>query len=159
LLWLLLMEPTVRHFLRASLCWLVAGASLGVAMAVHPIWGGFRTAHMHMMLLGFVVMMIAGVAYHVLPRMASSPLYSTRLAKAHLVIANIGLAVFVTGFAGRAMSAEWAAVTIATGAMLSWTGLVMLAANLWLTLSRAGSLQIKKSSFTVPQPLTRKTAS
>ena len=59
------MEPHVKGFLKASLAWLTLGVTLGVAMAVHPLWTIYRMAHVHMNLLGFVTMMIYGVGYHV----------------------------------------------------------------------------------------------
>ncbi len=52
------MDWFVNAFLKASLAWLAAGVSLGVAMAVHPAWAIYRAAHLHMNLLGFVAMMI-----------------------------------------------------------------------------------------------------
>jgi cbb3-type cytochrome oxidase subunit 1 len=54
-----------------------------VAMAVHPAWAVYRTAHLHMNLLGFVAMMIFGVAYHVIPRFTGHSLHSRRLAAVH----------------------------------------------------------------------------
>ena len=73
-----------RDFIRASLVWLVAAVSLAVAMAVYPPWTIYRTAHMHMALLGFVTMMIYGVAYHVIPRFTGQPLWSPRLPGIHV---------------------------------------------------------------------------
>ena len=74
------MEWYVRAFLKASLSWLAAGVSLGVAMAAHPLWTVYRLVHMHMLLLGFVTMMIYGVAYHVIPRFAGFPIHNRRAA-------------------------------------------------------------------------------
>ena len=73
------MEPFVRNFIRASLVWLGLGVSLGVAMVIVPQYAlVYRPAHMHANLLGFVSMMIFGVAYHVLPRFVGRPLHSSR---------------------------------------------------------------------------------
>jgi len=47
--------------------------------------------HAHTNLLGWVSMMIFGIAYHVLPRFSGRPLYSDRLANIHFALANIGL--------------------------------------------------------------------
>ena len=76
------MEWFVKAFLKASLAWLALGVTLGVAMAVHPAWTVYRLPHVHVLLLGFVTMMIYGVAYHVIPRFTGAPLYSRRLAGA-----------------------------------------------------------------------------
>src|SRR4029079_9549143 len=53
-----LMEWFVKAFLKASLAWLTLGVTLGVAMAAHPAWTVHKPAHMHMVMLGFVTMMI-----------------------------------------------------------------------------------------------------
>jgi cbb3-type cytochrome oxidase subunit 1 len=131
------MERYVLRFLRASLAWLAAGVSLGVAMAVHPAWTIYRTAHLHMLLLGFVVMMIAGVAYHVMPRFAATPLYSARLAAWHFVMSNVGLALLASGFIARFHSAAVGAWLLGIGGALSAAGAYALALNLWRTLDKA----------------------
>lgn len=131
------MERYTTGFLRASLLWLVGGVSLGVAMAVHPAWAVYRTAHLHLLLLGFVTMMIAGVAYHVLPRFAATPLYSARLARAHLVLANIGVIAMVIGFGWRLHSPGPGGALLGLGAVASAVGAYLLAWNLWQTLNRA----------------------
>ncbi|HVT37991.1 MAG TPA: cbb3-type cytochrome c oxidase subunit I, partial [Gemmatimonadaceae bacterium] len=91
----------VRAFLKASVTWLTLGVLAGIAMAVHPVWIVYRAVHVHMLLLGFVTMMISGVGYHVIPRFAGSPLYSERAAKWHWWMANAGLAVMIVGFICR----------------------------------------------------------
>lgn len=91
------MEWFVRAFIKASLVWLGLGVTLGVAMAAQPAWGVYRPAHVHMNLLGFVTMMIYGVAYHVLPRFSGHPLYRRGLAGLHWTLANLGLATMVAG--------------------------------------------------------------
>lgn len=131
------MESFTTGFLRASLLWLVAGVSLGVAMAMHPAWAIYRTAHLHMLLLGFVTMMISGVAYHVFPRFAATPLYSPRLARTHLVLANVGVAAMAIGFVWRLHNPRAGGVVLGAGAMASASGAYLLAWNLWKTLDCA----------------------
>ena len=126
----------VAGFMRASLLWLVLGTSLGVAMAVHPAWAVYRTAHFHILLLGFVTMFIAGVAYHVVPRFVMSELASPRLARAHLVVANLGLALMVVGFATRLHGWGPAPASLAVGGSLSALGAWAFAWNIWQTMHR-----------------------
>ena len=95
------MEWFVRGFVKASLVWLALGVTLGVGMAAVPAWIVYRPAHMHMNLLGFVAMMIYGVAYHVIPRFTGNPLYSRRLAAVHWWMSNAGLLLMVVGFSLR----------------------------------------------------------
>ena len=131
------MDWYTTGFLRASLLWLVAGVSSGVAMAVHPAWAWYRTAHLHMLLLGFVTMMIAGVAYHVFPRFAATPLYSARLARWHLVLANLGVAAMAFGFAWRLHAPGPGGALLGVGASASAVGAYLMAWNLWRTLDSA----------------------
>ena len=55
------MDWFVKAFLKASLAWLALGVTLGATMAAHPAYTIYRPAHAHMVLLGFVTMMIFGV--------------------------------------------------------------------------------------------------
>lgn len=131
------MERHVLGFLRASLAWLSAGVTLGAAMAMVPSLAAYRTAHLHMLLLGFVTMMIAGVAYHVFPRFAATPLHSPAMARTHFVVANAGLLIMVAGFVVRVHRHGLGVGMLATGGTLSAVGAYLLAFNLWRTLDHA----------------------
>jgi len=127
------MEWFVKAFVKASLAWLGVGVTLGIAMAIHPSWTVYRTAHFHMNLLGFVAMMIFGVAYHVLPRFAGHPLRSHQLAKAHWWLANAGLLLMTSGFVlvARGVATAW---VVAAGGLSSAAGAYAFIYNLWRTL-------------------------
>ena len=131
------MERHVTWFLRASLAWLSAGVTIGAAMAMVPALTVYRTAHLHMLLLGFVTMMIAGVAYHVFPRFAATPLHSIVMARVHFACANIGLALMVAGFVVRIHQYTPGVALLASGGSLSALGAYLLAFNLWRTLDGA----------------------
>jgi cbb3-type cytochrome oxidase subunit 1 len=131
----------VRAFLKASLSWLALGVSLGVAMAAHPLWTVYRLVHVHMVLLGFVTMMIYGVAYHVIPRFAGFPLHSARAAVAHWWISNAGLALMATGFAIRVHEATAGTIVLATGGTLSAVGAYMFVYVIWRTIDGPASLR------------------
>lgn len=128
------MDPFVRRFIRSSLVWLGVGVLIGVAMAVRPAAAAFRTAHMHANLLGFVSMMIFGVAYHVIPRFVGRPLHSRRAAALHLWIANLGLAGMVSGFILRVFLWNVGMPILGIGAVLSATGAMLFIHNIWRTL-------------------------
>jgi cbb3-type cytochrome oxidase subunit 1 len=127
------MDWFVKAFIKASLTWLGLAVSLGVAMAVHPAWVIYRPAHLHMALLGFVAMMIFGVAYHVIPRIVGTVLRNPRLASIHWWLANLGLAAMVVGFLTRP---HWtkAAILLGSGGTLAALGAYAFAYNLWRTL-------------------------
>jgi cbb3-type cytochrome oxidase subunit 1 len=153
------MEWFVRNFIKASLAWLALGVTLGVAMAVVPHWVVYRPAHMHMNLLGFVTMMIYGVAYHVIPRFSGNPLYSARLATVHWWTANAGLAAMVTGFAVRPQAGRVALPVLGLGAVLSAAGAYMFVYGLWRTIDgdrslRQAQARVRASAGT-PLPVAR----
>ena len=130
------MDWFVKAFLKASLAWLAAGVSLGIAMALHPVWTVYRPAHLHMNLLGFVAMMIFGVAYHVIPRFTGHPIHNRRLAGAQWWLANIGLLLFVVGFLllPNLTASGVARVVLAIGGLLSGSAAYVFAYNIWRTI-------------------------
>lgn len=130
------MDWFVRAFLKSSLVWLAAGVSLGAGMAVHPPWALYRTAHLHMNLLGFVAMMIFGVAYHVIPRFTGNPLHSRRLAALQWWLANGGLALLVAGLMALPHSTYGTAARaiVACGGVFSAVGAYVFVYNLWRTI-------------------------
>ncbi|MDB4879402.1 MAG: cytochrome c oxidase subunit [Gemmatimonadetes bacterium] len=128
------MDWFVKAFLKASLAWLSLGVTLGVAMAAHPPWTVYRLAHVHMVLLGFVTMMIFGVAYHVVPRFAGVPLHGRRAAGWHWWIANAGLALMAAGFMLRGRGIAHATMLLSIGGSLSAAGAYLFAWLLWRTI-------------------------
>ena len=138
------MDPFVRRFIRSSLVWLGVGVTLGVVMAVHPAAVAMRPAHLHANLLGFVSMMIFGVAYHVMPRFTGRPLHSVRAATLHLWVANLGLAGMVSGFILRIYRWSAGEALLGAGGVLAATGAFLFIYNIWRTLepprARPGAL-------------------
>lgn len=133
------MEGFVRGFIRASLVWLGLGVLIGLSMA---FWPGealvYRPAHVHANLLGFVSMMIFGVAYHVIPRFTGNPLHDRRLSFLHLWVANLGLALLVGGWIARVWWAEIGSYAVRGGGTASAVGAFLFIYNLWRTLNRPG---------------------
>jgi cbb3-type cytochrome oxidase subunit 1 len=146
------MDWPVKAFLKASLVWLGAGVSLGVAMAIHPAWTVYRAAHLHMNVLGFVTMMIFGVAYHVIPRFTGHPLHSRPLAVAQWWLANAGLALFVTGFLllPRTTSGGVGRAVLAAGGTLSALAAYIFVYNVWRTID--GRKPKRSGAAQVPEP-------
>lgn len=128
------MQWFVRAFIKASLVWLALGVTSGVAMAAHPVWTVYRPAHVHMTGLGFVTMMIYGVAYHVIPRFVGSPLHSARAAGWHWWASNVGLGLIVAGFAFRANGVFIGTPLLSAGGILSALGAYAFGYVLWRTL-------------------------
>ncbi|MEO8624322.1 MAG: hypothetical protein ABI625_24790 [bacterium] len=150
------MEWFVRAFLKASLVWLALGVTLGVAMAAHPLWTVYLPAHMHMVMLGFVTMMIFGVAYHVIPRFTGFPLHNRRAAGVHWWISNAGLALMVCGFVTRVWRAGEGTIVLATGGMLSAIGAYIFVYLIWRTVD--GPVALRKAQARARQTATRANA-
>lgn len=127
------MDPLVRRFIRASLAWFGLGTALGLAMALHPAWVIYRPAHVHLNLVGFVVMMIFGVAYHVMPRFAANPLHRPGLAVLNWWAANLGLAAMTGGFLLRP-HVRWGPALLAGGGALETAAAWMFIWNIWHTI-------------------------
>jgi hypothetical protein len=86
------MDVYPRLFVQVSLVYLAIGTTLGALMGADALNRfSWRYVHIHLNLLGFVTMMISGVAYHVLPRFAGRPVRHPRLIGAHFWLANVGL--------------------------------------------------------------------
>lgn len=128
------MDWFVKAFLKASLAWLAMGTTLGVAMAAHPVWTVYRPAHMHMLLLGFVTMMIYGVAYHVIPRFSGHALRGRGMAGAQWWMSNLGLAAMVAGFVVRANGIEAGTPILASGGLLATAGAYTFVYVIWRTI-------------------------
>ena len=135
------MEWYVRAFLKSSLAWLGAGVTLGLAMALDQALVVYRPAHMHFNLLGFVAMMIFGVGYHLLPRLAGHPLHRPVLARVHWGLANAGLLLLGAGFALAPLGEpSLALVCRALGGLSSAAGAYLFIFNIWRTLDEGRQL-------------------
>ncbi len=86
------MDKYAKAFIKSSLIYLGVGTILGLLMI---FWTDARftmtRVHVHILLLGFMAMMIYGVGYHILPRFMGRPVYSHRLGNVQVWIANITL--------------------------------------------------------------------
>lgn len=131
------MDWFAKVFIRASLVWFILGITLGLAMAIHPPWVVYRPAHAHMNLVGFVVMMIFGVGYQILPRFFGHPIHSRGLAVAHVWLANLGLAGMVAGFFLAPNVGEKSIPVTATGGILWALGAYGFVYNMWRTFDAA----------------------
>lgn len=108
------MDRFARWFILSSLVYLIFGSFLGMLMIAGPrgTFGGldyyFLPTHAHIHLLGWVSMMIFGVAYHVFPRFLAKKIYSTKLAWVHFWLAQIGLIGMSVFFVlNRAQEGQW----------------------------------------------------
>lgn len=153
------MTPYVRGFVRSSLAWLGIGVLVGLSMAFVPGEAlVYRPAHVHANLLGFVSMMIFGVAYHVMPRFAGRPLPSQRLPTIHLWLANVGLALLVGGWLVRPSVPGPGDLMIRTGGVVAAAGIALFIGLIWKTVGGppvgidvAGPLTKKRPELVRPE--------
>jgi cbb3-type cytochrome oxidase subunit 1 len=131
------MSPTTVRFLKAGMAYFVLGALIGLLLAL-PVTrdalyavsaARWDLVHTHLNLAGFVIMMIFGIAYHILPRFAGKPLHSERWAAAHFWIAVLSTGGMAIGFAFPA-----AAPVLWAGSVGQFAGIALGVANLWLTI-------------------------
>lgn len=118
-----------RLYVTIGIGWGIAGGLLALLRLIDPtlVSGNVPRAHGHMMLLGFVLMTIYGVALHVLPRFSGYPLHSERVADVQFWCANLGLPLMVAGW----LAGIDALVT--AGGLLSAAAMVLFALNMVLT--------------------------
>ena len=131
------MDWFVRYFIKSALVYLGLGIVMGIWMGFAPEAVIYRPAHAHLNLLGWVSMLIFGVAYHVIPRFTGHPLHSRRLAEVHWWASNTGLVVLVFGF----LFLPWrpgARIAVELGATVAAAGAFLFIYNLWRTLDGSG---------------------
>lgn len=89
-----------RWFVSLGLVYGLLGGAVGLVWLASPdlVPGNGPRLHGHLMLLGFVTMIIYGIALHVLPRFSGRLLFSERLADVQFALANAGLLVLASGF-------------------------------------------------------------
>lgn len=123
------MLPRNRWFVAAALAYALAGGLVGLAWIAFPgaLPASALRAHAHLMLAGFVGMMIFGIGLHVLPRFTGRALFSERMADAQFVLVNLGLIAMLFGWLGGAR------IAIGVGGALLWTGFVLFAVNVVAT--------------------------
>jgi hypothetical protein len=151
------MENYPRLFIKASLIYALIGAVLGMAMAIDPsLSGKIRFVHIHLNLLGFMVMFVAGVAFHVLPRFNARPVPWPAGVKYQFYLQNTGLigmmVLHATGVAWRGGIFQGLFVLFA---IFAGVAIFLMFYNLYFVLSMSVFM---KSGFTsLANPTARKT--
>lgn len=152
------MERFARGFIHASLTYLGIGAVMGVLMIALPSLGILRFAHMHVLLLGWVSMMIYGVAYHVLPRFTGNPVYSRTMAWWHLGFVNaglVGMAVFGTLGSGP-YNPDWR-LPLLIAAVIQVLGIGLFIINIAMSMRQHTLLPGAPPPAACPSPAARRT--
>jgi len=112
-----------RLALTTALLWFVAANLVGLFLGVGFLPHTWRPAHAHMHLLGFVSLMIYGVAYHALPRFRGVVFRRPGIALLQVGLANLGLLGMALAW-GLGLGAEvwgaFAGLSFAAGLLFAW---------------------------------------
>ncbi len=129
------MDRYARAFVKSSLIYLAVGTLLGICMIVWPdIQFATTRVHVHILLLGFMAMMIYGVGYHILPRFMGRPVYSARLGNVQVWLANMtltGLSVSWILEASQGGLWRYFAMVFGVGQAMS---IFLFTINLWMSM-------------------------
>lgn len=124
--------------IRAALLWLAAGATLGGLMLLNKGWPllpwvwALRTAHVHMLLMGWTVQFAWGVAFWILPRLdAGGARGDTRLVWIAYVALNSAVALVVFDGVFGAIGAPRPPALTLMGAALYLAAAASFVAHAW----------------------------
>lgn len=141
------MHTLVRRFLKTAIGFLGVGLLLGAWMLVRrELWGIYPTiylqsAHTHAILVGFVMMMILGVALWMFPRPARDDTrYQPRLASASYWLVTCGTAVRLAGEVARAgVDSPALRLLVVAGGLAQVAGIGLFFVNMWTRIRATGS--------------------
>ena len=131
--------PLIRRYIKTSFVFLIAGLLLGGYVSVAELLLGaypprlFVTAHVHLLLVGFMLMLVMGVATWMFPRPAKGdPRYRPELAEAiywtmTVATALRALAEVASGLTG----APVLRILIALASLGQLAGAALFALNTW----------------------------
>ena len=122
-----------------SIFCLVGGSVCGEIMALGFIpesYGYVRLAHIHLLVLGFVVLTIIGIVHHLLPTVWNRPRLNPTLTQIGTILIPIGVAVLIGGFLNSSVRIELIAGAILFMGVILWTGSLF---RTWLSSAHNGS--------------------
>lgn len=148
------MNPLVRRYLRTAIAFLAVGLLLGLWMLHAREFGGWlpprvRSAHTHALLVGFVMLMITGVALWMFPRpRPDDAVFRPRLAALAWwgIAGGTALRVALEVGLDASASAEWRALLVAAG-FAQTAGVLLFFATMW-TRIRAGGARSERRGGT-----------
>jgi heme/copper-type cytochrome/quinol oxidase subunit 1 len=134
------MPPLVRRYIKTSFVFLVAGLVLGGYILIAEFAVGrypprlFITTHVHLLLVGFMLMIVMGVATWMFPRPGRDDArYRPALAEAVYWIMTLGTALRALSevAAGAADNGAPLRVLIVLGGSAQLVGALLFVSNMW----------------------------
>jgi cbb3-type cytochrome oxidase subunit 1 len=137
----------VRRFIKTAIAFLVVGLAIGTRILIRreiflrPPSLYEVSAHTHAILVGFVMMMILGVALWLFPRAErGEQQYDPRLTAAAYWLLTIGTAARIASELARAYStALWLRSAVVTGGLAQFAGIALFFFTMWPRIRSAGS--------------------
>lgn len=111
-------------FIKISAVYFVIGVCIGMYMSMTEQFS-FTPVHVHINLLGWTAMTLAGLIYVAFPAAGE-----TKLAKAHFWLHNISLPVMMIGLAFLVSGVGAAGPAVAAGGTLLVLGVIIFAINI-----------------------------
>jgi uncharacterized protein involved in response to NO len=141
------MHSLVRRFLKTAIVFLAIGLALGLwMMGERDLERRFPSpyvvsAHTHAILVGFVMMMILGVALWLFPRPTKEDTqYSPRAAEGAYWLVTIGTAIRIIGeVAQPRFDTSWLHIATFVAAVLQVAGIALFFYTMWSRIRPAGS--------------------
>ena len=119
------------RFLKIAVVYLVIGTLLGFAMGLTQKFV-LVPVHAHVLLLGWASLALAGLVYHLYPAAST-----TRLARFHFWLHNIGLPLFMVGLGFLLTGTESVFLLVLVSAIAVIVGVMLFAANVLLNIKSA----------------------
>ena len=141
------MHSLVRRYLKTGIAFLALGLCLGLWMMVEREMRGrvpsafLVSAHTHAIFVGFVMMMILGVALWLFPRPAKDDTrYSPRAANAAYWLVAVGTGSRIAGeLARQESSAAWLRAATLGAGFLQVAGIAVFFYTMWSRIRPLGS--------------------
>ena len=141
------MHSLVRRFIKTGIAFLAVGLAIGVVIVVRrelrgawpdPYW---VSAHTHAILVGFVMMMILGVALWLFPRPEKGDTrYAPQRAELAYWALAAGTAIRIAGELGRAASgAGWLRWMVVLASLAQVVGVAVFFFTMWSRVRAVGS--------------------
>jgi cbb3-type cytochrome oxidase subunit 1 len=141
------MHSIVRRFIKTAIVFLAVGLAIGVAGVLQrELWNRWPSphhvsAHTHAILVGFVMMMIQGVALWLFPRPDKEDRrYDPRRATLSWWAMMLGTSLRIAGELGRGWSqAPALRAAVVAGALLQVAGMAVFFHTMWSRVRAVGS--------------------
>ena len=141
------MHSLVRRYIKTAIAFLGVGLLIGLKMIVErdvlsrPVNAYETSAHTHALLVGFVMMMILGVALWLFPRGGSEGRrYDPQLASVAYWLLTVGTAIRIAGeLAKSSRNIEWVGWMVVVASAAQVAAIAIFFVTMWPRIRSTGS--------------------